>query len=899
VKIYLEGTPDLKAALFSAKFIDSTRSQSDAFQILNDANGNEDFGYYYIFPQYTPIDRQYSDLVAGYTCATVNASSKTLLLTITYEYTSQAAGLYSIENITANTKIARLTDELGPPLTVVPGHVSVGGACIHVDDDAANDPYPHESDDQHTENGSVDYPYDAIQQAITAASDGDIIIVKDGTYSGSGNYDISFEGKAIMLASENGPSNCIVDAEAEAGVFVFENQETPSSVLKGFTITGGAARAPFHGGGILCSGASPLIIDNVVTGNTAGSDGPDSAGRGGGIYSDSDAVIMRNIIHSNEAYYGGGLYLETFGGACTQNQVSSNSARYGGGMHLSYVQTSIVSNTITENEAAMGAGGYVIATGALRGNTISNNVASATGAFSYGGGLYLQQSACTVDSNMIWKNEADIGGAVYLYDNSCPKMTNDTLVHNLSKAPFPGGVACDPDSSAEIRNCILWNNGTEFSGTVVSKYSCYRGATQASGNVPDFPYFVDEEHDDYHIRSYSPCLNKGDSRSLGVGDIDRDRRVLLGCVDIGADEATSSSPDIDSDGLPDDWETDEFGNLNQTATSDYDGDGMTDLQEYKQGSLPTTPDSTVYVDDDAENDPGPCDPSVSDPSEDGTIQHPFDSVQEAVTAAYFNIFVAGGDYQEEVQICGGSLHIQGGWNSTFTQNDPSTYVSTVTPIGAPTSLTNRALTCVGMTGDITGFSLTGGDADVGGAISLRDCSVSILNNSITDNRAVLGGGIHGCGNGTLTIAENTITSCTANDGGAVFMDGASLTVGSNVIGGIGSGNSASRDGGALKCKDCGVVAISANTITFNTSGSLGGAISCYKCTSVEVLGNAIADNAARSAGGALAIERCSSCTIANNVIAGNQAPAGGGVQCIDCAAVLTNNTIADNTADNP
>ncbi len=43
--------------------------------------------------------------------------------------------------------------------------------------------------------------------------------------------------------------------------------------------------------------------------------------------------------------------------------------------------------------------------------------------------------------------------------------------------------------------------------------------------------------------------------------------------------------------------------------------------------------STFFVDDDAANDPGPGDPNVSDPLEDGSPEHPFDAVQEAIDYA--------------------------------------------------------------------------------------------------------------------------------------------------------------------------------------------------------------------------------------------------------------------------
>jgi hypothetical protein len=50
---------------------------------------------------------------------------------------------------------------------------------------------------------------------------------------------------------------------------------------------------------------------------------------------------------------------------------------------------------------------------------------------------------------------------------------------------------------------------------------------------------------------------------------------------------TVGAVDSDGDGLPDAWELQYFGNLNQTANGDPDGDGLTNLQEYQQGRNPT------------------------------------------------------------------------------------------------------------------------------------------------------------------------------------------------------------------------------------------------------------------------------------------------------------------------
>ncbi|MBN2588373.1 MAG: hypothetical protein JXA96_00805, partial [Sedimentisphaerales bacterium] len=60
----------------------------------------------------------------------------------------------------------------------------------------------------------VDYDcpadFNNIQAAIDDANDGDIVLVAPGTYTGEGNRDIDFMGKAITVKSEYGPESCII-----------------------------------------------------------------------------------------------------------------------------------------------------------------------------------------------------------------------------------------------------------------------------------------------------------------------------------------------------------------------------------------------------------------------------------------------------------------------------------------------------------------------------------------------------------------------------------------------------------------------------------------------------------------------------------------------------------------
>jgi len=81
----------------------------------------------------------------------------------------------------------------------------------YVDDNAPGDPGqgdPTVSDPN--EDGSSDHPFDAIQEAIDLICGPGLVIVRDGTYTGTGNKNIDFSGKAITLKSENGADVTII-----------------------------------------------------------------------------------------------------------------------------------------------------------------------------------------------------------------------------------------------------------------------------------------------------------------------------------------------------------------------------------------------------------------------------------------------------------------------------------------------------------------------------------------------------------------------------------------------------------------------------------------------------------------------------------------------------------------
>ena len=73
---------------------------------------------------------------------------------------------------------------------------------------------------------------------------------------------------------------------------------------------------------------------------------------------------------------------------------------------------------------------------------------------------------------------------------------------------------------------------------------------------------------------------------LVEGDYNERRDIFVAKLGVG---------DSDNDGMEDDWEVAQFGNLNRDGAGDQDGDGQTDLQEYLAGTSPTNDASILRV----------------------------------------------------------------------------------------------------------------------------------------------------------------------------------------------------------------------------------------------------------------------------------------------------------------
>ncbi|MEN6426481.1 MAG: leucine-rich repeat domain-containing protein [Phycisphaerales bacterium] len=185
---------------------------------------------------------------------------------------------------------------------------------FHVDDDAPNDPDPGSPDTgDPQEDGTIDHPFDSIQEAINVAGDGAAIFVRPGTY----RENITVSGKSIRLTGRepndpNGTELPVIRADHNGVVVLIAGNGDTHCTLSGFAITAGTGQA----GIISCSGGTATISHCLVAGNRL--TGFDSALI---KCSNSDATLVHCTIADNHVGGCGGAIRATASTVTVTNSI--------------------------------------------------------------------------------------------------------------------------------------------------------------------------------------------------------------------------------------------------------------------------------------------------------------------------------------------------------------------------------------------------------------------------------------------------------------------------------------------------------------------------------------------------------------------------------------------------
>lgn len=109
--------------------------------------------------------------------------------------------------------------------------------------------------------GSLDLPFQTIQAALNAATNESVILVKAGTYSGVSNRNLSFGDKNLVLSSDKGWEQTILDNGSRPNTAFVFNSGNANARVSGFTITAGS---------VLClDGSAPTFVNCSFTSNSS------------------------------------------------------------------------------------------------------------------------------------------------------------------------------------------------------------------------------------------------------------------------------------------------------------------------------------------------------------------------------------------------------------------------------------------------------------------------------------------------------------------------------------------------------------------------------------------------------------------------------------------------------
>ena len=209
-----------------------------------------------------------------------------------------------------------------------------------------------------------------------------------------------------------------------------------------------------YGGGLHVEGGAPRVIRNLITGNTAGAGG----GVDAYVLPGTDAVFAANTITSNSAKFGGGLELGGYGVPVLINNVivgntavaSGSGTGLGGGADAYFSNPLMINNTLDRNAARTGGGASILTQGAPR---IVNNIFLDNRASNTGGAMDLESPGVQVLNNLFYLNAR--GTCSGSTASSCSEPSNletDPILVDPSGSdfrPLAGSPAIDSALGAE------------------------------------------------------------------------------------------------------------------------------------------------------------------------------------------------------------------------------------------------------------------------------------------------------------------------------------------------------------------------------------------------------------------------------------------------------------------
>jgi parallel beta-helix repeat protein len=512
--------------------------------------------------------------------------------------------------------------------------------------------YVDHSNNTGTEDGSMAFPFTTIQQPVDLAGSFDTIRVAEGTY-----FDpVNFHRRSFVV--EGGYNNVAWERDIELYPTILDGNHSHVPVSIG--------------------GSSPIMDGFIIQNGWSDHQG------GAGINIDGgDLILSNSIIQHNE---GTGVDEWGAGGIC---------------MHSGNLE--VINCQIIHNHSPGGAGG-------IRGADCNIHLV-----------------------NTLLANNS--GQMVMHFNTVTGDIINSTITGNQE------GFGFFNDSPINVTNSIIWNNNHSYGNDLDHfTYTDIENDISGTGNINTNPYFVDEAVGDYRLQLGSPCIDAGDPDPM-YNDPDGTRndmgafggpggelytyedggpmievltesplhmpegeevviqaRIwdLLGSVtsaevEIGnPDEPPFDFVTLYDDGAHNDEAPGDsiYGNTWITSVSGNPDIFMVHILATDDNAITRTLNNAIEINTYV---PG-CiyvDHSNATGTEDGTIDHPYLTIQQAVESAAFGdtIKVAEGTYVENVMVIDKKVVLIGGFENISWTYDPVSNVTIVDGSGVNTTIT--------------------------------------------------------------------------------------------------------------------------------------------------------------------------------------------------------------------
>ena len=698
--------------------------------------------------------------------------------------------------------------------------------------------------------------FQSIQVAINRSSDGDTVLVGDGLY----HDNIGFYGKAITVAShflidgdEAHIENTIIDGSQPSNpdttnTVGFAHQEDNSSIISGFTITGGSGVLGedgiyYYGGGFAIGyNSSPVVSHNIIVGN--------EADYGGGLFIyQSNPILINNKVMENTSTYGGGIGMWYSSPVIINSTIANNHGVLGGGFNCAYFSSPLIQNCLIYNNTAANSAGFWIGNSSivdLMNSSITGNVAA-----SHSGGIFLTGASLFMVNSIIADNEAVGGAGLYIQYPVDVDVTYSDIANNT-----PENLTGPQDLGA-----LGLIDGVNQNGTACDVYF----------NIFEDPLFVGEGQFPYEFLPGSPCIDAG---IPDVGELDLPELDIMGnprlcdglcdgnvIVDMGACEYMSPPPTTLH--VPADFQT-----IQQAIDASVDGNIVlvaegTYVENINFNGKAITVASHFLEDGDLSHiDYTIIDGSQPvDPDRGPTVLFESGEDQASVLTGFTITGGTGILSSEMPELFGGGVCIM--------YSAPSIIQNIVTGNNA---YGGAGILCVyGSAPDIMNNSIFDNTAEYwgGGMFLLYDSSPYVTGNHVKENTASVGGGINVAQGSNPTIHGNLIHHNNATTGAGMYIYD---TIAANLVNNDISHNYAGQYGGGFTSESATITMINC-IVNSNHAGISAGAVRIYADSRLTLVNCTVSDNSAITTSGGVAAYG-SGVSLVNTIVSGNSSQSG-------------------------